>query len=333
MVKRRDLTIFFVGVKSSQFKWRPTASCAQVLIMKLFVPGFAVLLALLLVTIPGPVRGQDADAPAGMTIHRDVEYANVDGKSLKLDLYLPTHAGKPFPVLMWIHGGGWQAGGKGGPMTRAFAYPLVQSGFALASIEYRLSQEAIFPAQIHDCKAAVRWLRANAVTYGIDPSKIAAGGDSAGGHLAALLGTTGNHPELEGNEGNLSQSSAVQAVCDFYGPADFLNWYKGTTPTGIENPNNPIAKLIGGPVSTNPDKARAASPITYVSAQSCPFFIAHGDEDHLVPLEQSVLLNDALQKAGVSSTLYVSRGSGHGFYDIVSLQHAFDFLKQNLQKP
>jgi acetyl esterase/lipase len=291
---------------------------------------FSGLLLLSLFLATSQLRAQGSDSPHGYTSHRDIEYASVGGISLKLDLYLPDTTGKPFPVVMWVHGGGWQAGDKSYPMI----LPLVKEGFAIASIDYRLSQQALFPAQIHDCKAAVRWLRANAARYGLNPDKIGAAGASAGGHLVALLGTTANHPELEGTEGNAGVSSAVQAVVDYFGPADFINWNKNNpNPAAQESADDPIARLIGGTVLANLDKARAASPITYVSSQSCPFFIAHGDRDSLVPLGQSIELNDALQKAGVPSTLYVVKGGGHGFNNMPALLGAFAFLKQYLQTP
>ena len=148
---------------------------------------------------------------------RDLVYARAGAKDLLLDLYLPEGAPRPLPLVVWIHGGGWRNGAK----EQTPARRLVERGYAVASINYRLSGEAIFPAQIHDCKAAVRWLRANAAKYGLDAGRVAAWGSSAGGHLVALLGTSGGIMELEGGLGNADQSSRVQAVVDFFGPHGF----------------------------------------------------------------------------------------------------------------
>ena len=265
------------------------------------------------------------------TLHQDIIYAAPDGNPLKLDLCLPDATG-PVPLVIWVHGGGWMAGDK----TMALAVPLTRkllhAGIAVASINYRFSNAATFPAQLYDCKAAVRWLRANAATYDIDPKRIAAAGDSAGGQLVALLGTTADRPKLEGDEGNPGVSSRVVAVCDFFGPADFANWNKDNPkPQAVENPSDPIAKLIGGTIADNLDKARAASPVTYVDAKSSPFYILHGDADDTVPIAQSMMLNDALKQAGVPSTLYIVHGEGHEFKSPAAFARAFDFLKHYLR--
>ena len=171
----------------------------------------------------------------------------------------------------------------------------------MASINYRLSQHAIFPAQIEDCKAAIRWLRANAAKYHLDADRIGVWGASAGGHLVAMLGTTGSVKELEGKGGNLDQSSRVQCVVDWFGPSDLP-----TMGGSHDDPGSPESRLIGGPVQENKEKARKASPLTYVSKDSAPFLIMHGDQDNVVPPGQSELLAEALKKAGVEVTL-VSR--------------------------
>jgi acetyl esterase/lipase len=274
-------------------------------------------------------RGQDPN-PVG--IHRDLIYASPGNVPQRLDLYLPAGLPSPPPLVIYIHGGGWEAGSKSNPMM----LPLTRLGFALASIDYRLSQVAIWPAQVTDCKAAVRWLRAHASAYGYDGSRIGVVGASAGGHLAALLGTTANNPKLEGDEGNPGVSSAVQAVVDYFGPADFTSLFKQVTPAQRANLDNPVTHLFGtplwddGPVSNELAAAREASPVTYVSASSCPFFIVHGDRDPVVPLAQSIELNDALKKAGVDSTLVIVRGGGHGFNDPASALAAAAFLKKQL---
>ena len=168
----------------------------------------------------------------------------------------------------------------------------------MASINYRFSQHALFPAQIEDCKAAIRWLRANAKKYNLDAGHIGVWGASAGGHLVALLGTTGGVKELEGKGGNLDQSSRVQCVVDWFGPTDFTKmggWQ--------DKPDSPMARLVGGPVKDKPELAVKANPITYVGKDSAPFLIMHGEEDKLVPMNQSELMDEALRKAGVESTL------------------------------
>lgn len=251
---------------------------------------------------------QGADQP-GTNVLRDLAYVDGGHERQKLDLYLPDNPKEPLPVLVWVHGGGWQAGSKD-------RCPLAQAGYlqrryAVASIGYRLSSHAPFPAQIQDCKAAIRWLRAHASEYHLDPKRIGVAGSSAGGHLVALLGTSGDVKDFEVGP-NLDQSSRVQAVCDYYGPTDFTAFV--TTP-GYEShgtESSPEAKLLGGAVQANPDKAAKANPISYVSSDDPPFLIVHGDKDPIVPFGQSQLLFTALGKAGVSAHLHTIHGAGHG---------------------
>lgn len=253
--------------------------------------------------------------PAGVKMIPNIEYAAPDGYSLLLDLYLPEQVEGRLPVVVWIHGGGWEAGSR----HDQIAVPIAAHGYAVASIDYRLSQVAKFPAQIEDCKAAIRWLRAHARAYSLDPNHIGVWGASAGGHLVALLGTSGDVKELEGNEGNLDQSSRVQAVCDWFGPTDFLKINeqakKGLVKPQIQHdsPSSPEAHLLGGPIQENKEKAKAANPITYASKDDPPFLIMHGDHDPLVPLAQSQMLRDALAREGVPVTLVVIPNAGHGF--------------------
>jgi acetyl esterase/lipase len=168
-----------------------------------------------------------------------------------------------------------------------------------------LSQHATFPAQIEDCKAAIRWLRANAAKYHFDPDHIGVWGASAGGHLVALLGTTGGMKELEGKEGKLEESSRVQAVVDWFGPSDFRK-------IGVAPKTSPVVKLLGGQISETKEKAALASPLAHVARGEPPFLIMHGDKDATVPLAQSEMLADALKKAGVEVTLKVLKGAKHG---------------------
>jgi acetyl esterase/lipase len=185
----------------------------------------------------------------------------------------------------------------------------------VASIGYRLSQHATFPAQIEDCKAAIRWLRANAKTYQLDPDHIGAWGASAGGHLVALLGTTGGVKELEGKGSNAEQSSRVQGVVDFFGPTEFLQMDAHAVKGAFlkhDPANSPESRLIGGAIQENVEKVKRANPVQYVTKDAPPFFIAHGEQDPLVPCHQSELLYEALKKAGVEVTLQKIPGAGHG---------------------
>lgn len=250
-----------------------------------------------------PLAGSD-----GRT-HRDLAYVVGGHERQKLDLYLPEKTDGPVPLIVWVHGGGWQAGSKENCPPLAAGY--VQRGYAVASLNYRLSSHAVFPAQIEDCKAAIRWLRAHAEHYGIDPARIGAWGSSAGGHLAALLGTSGDVGGFDVGQ-HLDQSSRVQAVCDYFGPTDFIALAKERDADRPASDWSPASKLIGGFVLDHPDKVARANPITYVSADDPPMLIVHGDQDPLVPLGQSELLLAALQKAGVSFRLHVIRGAGHG---------------------
>jgi acetyl esterase/lipase len=268
--------------------------------------------------------------PGSFEAHRDLVYATVDGVPLKLDLYLPLNAAKPMPLVIFVHGGSWRVGTRGDSM----ALQMIPFGFAVADIEYRFSQQAVFPAQIHDCKAAVRWLRANAFKYGLNPDKIGAWGSSAGGHLVALLGTTAGNPELEGNEGNPKVSSRVEAACDFFGPTDFLDMdEQGIDEEGRKAIGDVAAKLIGGPILDNREKARQASPVFYVDARACPFLIVHGGSDRLVPVGQSKELDEALRKAGVESTLVVVPGADHGFLDADVIRRVGAFFRSHLAGP
>ncbi len=249
--------------------------------------------------------------PEGTKAHRDLEYVQAGHERHKLDLYLPEKSDGPVPVIVWIHGGAWLGGSKENPP----ALPFLARGYAVASINYRLSSHARFPAQIEDCKTAIRWLRANAKTYNIDPDRIGVWGASAGGHLVALLGVAGNAKELEGNFGNIGQSSRVQCVVDFFGPSNLLTMAKQSGPDSKidhDSPTAPEARLIGGPVQENREKAARASPVTYVSKDAAPFLIVHGDKDPVVPCGQSEELAAALKKAGVEVTLKKLEGAGHG---------------------
>ena len=268
-----------------------------------------------------PVQNKPATRPSaplikGVTAIRDLQYVPDGDVSQRLDLYLPEKpSDKPLPLVIWIHGGGWRGGSKNG----CGSLWLVPEGYAAASVEYRFSQKAVFPAQIEDCQAAIRYLRANAKKYNLDADHIAVAGDSAGGHLVALVGTSGGKKAFRMVGGNEDQSDRVQAVCDFYGPADFntvvqqaaddknaKNIFKFNTPS------DPYSGLIGVNLNSDQAKGDAVSPVHFVSKDNPPFLILHGTHDALVPFAQSEEFVAALKKEGVDATLQPFPGSGHG---------------------
>jgi acetyl esterase/lipase len=245
----------------------------------------------------------------------------------RLDLYLPSTGEAPYPLVVIIHGGGWTIGDKRGELPSAAIPGFLDLGYTVASVNYRLAHEAVFPAQLLDVKAAIRHLRANATAYHLDPERFAAVGESAGAHLAALLGTTEDVAGFDDPAlGNGGVSSAVQAVVDFYGPADLtLSDSQRALNRGCPNEPDPnIALLLGAPPAASPELATAASPVAYLHrGQSLPpFFIAHGDADCVVPYQQSVGLHDAIEAVAPGrSQLAIVPGSGH-YFD-------FDFESQN----
>jgi len=239
----------------------------------------------------------------------DLEYARAGDISLKLDLYLPKTKG-PHPLIAWFHGGTFKEGDK----SQIFWTPLMhqtERGYAIASINYRLSTQAAFPALIQDAKAAIRWLRANAGKYDINAERIVVGGESAGGYLAAFLGTTGDVTIFDRFPmANSKQSARVQGVVDFYGPTDFLQMDAGTPkscekPVVHSDPGSPESRLLACNLQQCPEKVQAANPITYVTKDDPPFLIFHGTGDCIVPPNQSQLLYDALTAAGVRASLHL----------------------------
>jgi acetyl esterase/lipase len=205
---------------------------------------------------------------------------------------------------------------------------LLSQGYAVASIGYRVSTEAKFPAQVEDSKAAIRWLRGSAAQFALDPDRVAVFGESAGAYLAVMLGTTGGVKEFDVGE-HLDQSSAVQAVIDFYGPTDFLRNAFATA-----TPKTPEALFLGGPILDNKDKAAKANPIAYVTNDDPPFLIVHGDADRLVPRNQSELLEAALKKANVAVKFHTVKGGGHGGFDDPLIgEMVTEFLAQRLKVP
>jgi len=242
-------------------------------------------------------------------IQRNVVYGNAGEVKLKMDFYFPADAGgKARPVVMYVHGGGWRMGSKSMIAIIPGPAELLRRGYVVVAINYRLAPEYKFPAMLEDAKCAVRFLRAHAENFKLDPQRIGVMGDSAGGHLAALLGLTDSRAGFEGHCDWSNESSRVQAVVDLYGPSDFADGKTNFNKAAIA-----LVKEAFGAKSANDSILKRASPVTYVSAQAPPFLILHGDRDGLVPLEQSAELNEKLKAAGVSSTFIVITNFSHGF--------------------
>lgn len=247
-------------------------------------------------------------APGEIKTHRDIVFAQPGGVELLLDLEVPVADENP-PLVVFIHGGGW----TGGNRKSARLKWLHAHGYAIARIEYRMSHEAIFPAQIHDCKGALRWLRAHQEEYGYDAERVVVVGSSAGGHLVALMGTSGDVESLEGTTANhLDQSSTVQGVIDYFGASDFVLRSKDQ-PAATENPQGSVYKLLGGPVSENLELARLASSATHVDPSDPPLLMIHGENDPVVHLSQSERLLAAYQEHKLDAKLHVEADKGHGW--------------------
>jgi acetyl esterase/lipase len=263
-----------------------------------------------------------------------IEYANVDGKPLLLDLRVPNDDAL-HPVILYLHSGAWITGERsGGPAIRQ-----ASRGYAVASIDYRLAPQYTFPAPLEDCKAAVRWLRANAARYRFDPNRIAVFGTSAGAHLGSLLATTHDRPELEGLAlGNPQFSSSVRAVIDLYGPTDLLLLDEQKLPCYPALSGNgsfmPPSLLMGCPVQQCREKTETANPINYITSGDPPFLIMHGQRDCLVPWQQSQMLHDALTAKGIESTLVLLPTAQHAdrqFNDSKYQQMVDEFLDRTLR--
>lgn len=261
-------------------------------------------------------------------ILKDIKYATTPEKQLFLDLYMPTNATKP-ALMVWIHGGAWSGGSKENPPTE-----FIEHGFALASINYRLSGEAKFPTQIHDIKAAIRFLRANAQKYGFDADKIILWGSSAGGHLAVLAGVTNGNADLEGNLGeNLQTSSKVQAILDYYGPTNLTTILKQSTPHGLNVRTPALELLFGKPVKDISAELNLASPVFHIDKNDPPLFICHGDQDIQVPINQSIELYGKYKQAGLKVEIEFIYGAAHGgkeYTNPVLIEQVLKFLKNNL---
>lgn len=269
-------------------------------------------------------------SPPGYQVVRNLDYVGQGNPRQMLDLYLPeTKTTRPRPLVVFIHGGGWENGSK--DQAEILIELIKDKPYAGASINYRLTNEAIWPAQIHDCKAAIRALRAHAAENQIDPDKIAVFGISAGGHLVSLLGVTGGVKELEGELGpNLDQSSRVSCVLDFCGPSNFLTFAGEGTIINVDDPETGLSKLIGGTVKNKPDIARNASPVTYITEDDAPFLIIHGNKDNIVRYAQATEFDAALEKARIPATLLTGTDGGHVFFSPQLIEHMRNFLDRHL---
>jgi len=254
----------------------------------------------------------------------------VDGRDLLLDLYMPKGVSDP-PLLVWVHGGGWSRGERAPVSTVA----LVNAGYAMATVDYRLSGEARFPAQIHDVKAAIRFLRANADRFGYDARRIGITGVSAGAHLAALAGVTNGEDFHEGSVGeNLDTSSDVDVIVSYFGASNLTSILAQSTPFGLNIRVPGLETLFGGPVEEKEDLARAASPVFYVDAGDPPLFLLHGDQDPQMPINQSHELHGAYKQAGLEVKFEVVHGARHGgpqFFDPERTAMVVAFLDRHLR--
>lgn len=299
-----------------------------------------VVLALLTfaVLLPAESRAQTCQTHTGLTYATYIDrYGQT--QELKLELLVPSGATAPAPLVIWVHGGGWKSGSR--LPIPSYVEALCSQGYAVASLDYRLTTTALWPAQIQDCKTAVRWLRANASTYNLDPDRFAAWGASAGAHLASMLGTAGGVSnirignaavDLEGS-GNSGVSSGVQAVVHWYGATDFLHmrFYPSTINHDLAGSDE--SRLVGGAIQQRPELVATANPITYVTPDDPPFLVMHGAVDKTIPFNQSQILVDALAAAGVPVTFIPVLNAGHGgslFTQAVTYQPVYDFLNDVL---
>ncbi|MBX9687423.1 MAG: alpha/beta hydrolase [Candidatus Obscuribacterales bacterium] len=275
------------------------------------------------------VHKNDADAAGELRVYKDLSYAPGSKDPFQtLDLYLPRHPKQePVPLIVWIHGGAWMSGDKNHPPL----LPILDRGYAVASLNYRLSSQAVHPAQINDCKAAIRFLRKEAKLYDLDPARIGVWGHSAGGHLAALLGTSGGVKELEGELGNNEFSSRVQAVADWAGPTDLLT-VGSQAPKNcridFSSPTNPVAVFLGE--NRSPTAYLAASPIQYASPDDPPVLILHAEDDDIVPVGQSREFSELLKKQKVTHELLISPEGGHALSRSAFVNRTMDFFDKYL---
>jgi len=273
---------------------------------------------------------QFALGPAAADVVREVPFATVKGRELKLDLYRRDGM-SPLGLIVWVHGGAW----RGGSRENVDLVRMTEFGWAVASVDYRLSGEARFPAQVHDIKAAIRFLRARAAQYGYPSDRFVISGSSAGGHLAALVGVSNGVRELEGTVGdNLQISSDVQAIVDLYGASNLTTILAQSTPHGLDVRKPALDLLLGGQPDAVPELARLASPVFFVDALDPPLLLLHGDQDPQMPINQAHELQGAYEKCGRPVEFIVVHGSGHGgpAFTSESMLRAIDgFLRARLR--
>jgi acetyl esterase/lipase len=276
-------------------------------------------------TIPGP-------DPAKLgTIEKDITYCTIDGVAINMDIYYPLSTHAAVPAVIWVHGGSWARGDKNTATYSGLTTELVNRGYLVAAVNYRLAPAYTALVQIEDIKCAIRYLRAKASDYGIDPENIGAIGESSGAHLVALLGTTDKSAGLEGNGGYEDQSSRVQAVVDFSGPVDLVTMFQ-QVPIG-----NTWLQQVFGTGDPNSDAMKKLSPVTYVSPDDPPFFIIHGDRDTTVPPSQSETLYQKLLDVNVPATLVMVKNADHTYLGNISpslgelVIAAADFFDQYLK--
>ena len=280
----------------------------------------------------GPASAQKAGAklkvPDGVMFEPNIEYANPDGQHLQVDMARPAKGAGPFPAIVCIHGGGFRAGTRQG--YDGLCLRLAQQGYVAITVTYRLAPKYQFPAAVYDVKAAVRWLRANAKKYNVDPKRIGVTGGSAGGHLAQFLAVTKGVKRFEGNDGNPDQSSSVACVVNYYGPSDFTKSY-GKSVDAAEV----LPLWLGGDLKTALHKHIVASPLNWVTPNAAPTLCIHGTKDTYVAHEQAVWLVDRLKACGVEAELLTLEGAGHGFRgtDAATAEAAmFAFFALHLKK-
>lgn len=248
----------------------------------------------------------DEQVPDGVVFERDIEYANPDDQHLQLNMARPKDGTGPVPAIVCIHGGGFRAGSREG--FNPLCIRLAQHGYVAVTVTYRLAPTYQFPAAVHDVKAAVRWLRANASQYHINPDRIGTTGGSAGGHLAQFLGVTADVQRFEGDGGNPAQSSRVNCVVNLYGPSDFTRSYGASVDAAEVLP-----LFLGGNVEQQWRRHIEASPLYWVTPDAAPTLCIHGTEDRYVAHEQAVWLINRLQASAVDARLMTIDGADHGF--------------------
>ena len=298
------------------------------------MPRTRILLPIFLATACWCVAGVSESAE--ILVEENLTYGLVGDTELKLDLARPN-GDDPHPAIVFIHGGGWANGDR--QRYRSSIEKAAKRGYVAVTISYRLMQfdrekketttaTPIFPAQIHDAKAAVRWLRANAEKYHVNPDRVGVTGGSAGGHLSLLVGLTDPDSELEGESGTPNQSSRVQAVVNVFGPTEIADCYESSSVAWV------FRLFTGGTPEEVPEQYKMASPLTYVSKDDPPVLTLHGDQDRLVPVEQAKLLDEKMKSVGASHSLMIFEGQGHGFekeHQQKAMDAMWDFFDQHLK--